>query len=598
MKNLINNLYLLFEGRHLNYLYFLLSFVIVALFEVFGVGVLPVFFSALSRPQWVLDAPVVHFLSSTLHLSLTPSNIVFWVGAGLTLIFIIKNIILVIIGYMQAKFIAKRQSELSTILFSCYLKMPFSSHTQKNSAELIRNVTGSTFAMFTGVIIPGCVFFTEILVATMIASILMLSNPLPTLISAASLVLFILCFYYFFRQQLEAIAKAQHKESIEIIKWVTQGLKGIKEIKVLGRENFFLQQYEDHIVRYSKASVYFQFINQLPRYFIESLVVAAMVIIVMVMVFQKMPVDNMLPQLSLYGFAVVRLVPSVNRILGSLTTIRFNAHLVDFLANDISNIKRDNLGISNSSNLLKLNKTIKLEAVTFSYPGLSAKKVVDNIDLVIEKGLMVAFVGRSGAGKTTIADVLLGLYRPDKGRVLVDDNDINEDIRQWQKNIGYIPQSIFLTDDSIRRNVAFGLEDSEIDDKKVWSALKSARLEDLVNSLPAGLDTLVGEDGARLSGGQRQRIGIARALFNNPDLLVMDEATSALDNETEAEVSEVLEKIAGNKTIIIIAHRLNTVKKCHLLFMIDEGKLISSGSFDDLYMNNSEFKSLMGLELK
>jgi ATP-binding cassette subfamily C protein len=314
------------------------------------------------------------------------------------------------------------------------------------------------------------------------------------------------------------------------------------------------------------------------------------------LVAQDRPLEAIIPTLTLLAVAVVRLLPSFQKVTANVNALKWGEKALNVVYEDLEKLdawEREFLARQQNADTLTLEHTIEIEGLTYQYPGQEDHALRD-VSLTIPKYASVGFVGPSGAGKTTIVDVLLGLLEPTAGRVLVDGEDIQERLPTWQRKIGYIPQSIYLTDDTVRRNAAFGMKEEEIEDEAVWRALEAAQLRELVESLPEGLDTMVGERGVRLSGGQRQRIGIARALYHNPEVLVMDEATSALDNQTERLFVEALEQLQGGHTLVVIAHRLSTVRNCDTLFMLDEGRLVAEGSYDELMARSEVFRRMAG----
>jgi ATP-binding cassette subfamily C protein len=339
--------------------------------------------------------------------------------------------------------------------------------------------------------------------------------------------------------------------------------------------------------------LYLRTFSDLPRLLIEGLVMGSVLLVVGFMLLLKQDMQTLIPTLGLFAMAAVRLMPSMNRILSGLTSARYYSASVNNIYHDLKEL--ENVPSSPNERVVSesfsFNQSIKLENISFRYHG-AEKDSLKDVSLTILKGQSIAFVGPSGAGKTTIVDALLGLLEPGSGRVLVDGVNINTNLAGWQQKIGYIPQPIYLSDDTIKRNVAFGVEDDKIDDEQVWTALRAAQLEDFIVSLPDKLDTLVGEHGVRISGGQRQRIGIARALYHNPEILVLDEATAALDNETESEVTKAIEALSGTKTIIAIAHRLTTVRNFDCLFFMKDGKIVDAANFENLLQNNIDFQKM------
>jgi ATP-binding cassette subfamily C protein len=403
-----------------------------------------------------------------------------------------------------------------------------------------------------------------------------------------------LAFYRHFRARLHRLGGRQQIEAGEMFKWAAQALGGIKETIILGREQFFIDTYARHMAAFSRSDTLLQAIGTLPRLFVEALVICGLVLVVVVLVRSGTPLGAVFPTLALFGVAALRLMPSVTRILGALTIIKFHQPVVDAVARDLAEGgAKQGLPGPAAAPRVALTGQIEARAVSYTYAGASVPALRE-ISIRIAKGSMVAFVGRSGAGKSTLVDLLIGLHPPSGGAVLVDGRDIAAQVGGWQQNIGYVPQSIFLTDDTLRRNVAFGLDDEKIDDAGVMRALEAAQLGDFVRSLPEGLDAMVGERGSRLSGGQRQRIGIARALYRDPEVLVLDEPTTALDRPTADDVAAVLVSLAGRKTLLLIAHQMSTVRLCQKIFLLRDGALAAEGSYGDLAASHPEFQSLVG----
>jgi ATP-binding cassette subfamily C protein len=338
-----------------------------------------------------------------------------------------------------------------------------------------------------------------------------------------------------------------------------------------------------------------QVYGELPRLLIETVAMVGMMVVVILMLILGRPLPSVLPSLSLFAIAALRVMPSMNRIVNAASNLRYYVPPVLAIAADILADSVDSFdATSEGAQQLQFRGSIYVDHVTYRYQG-AERDALDDITIEIPKGRSVAFVGASGAGKTTLADVVLGLLAPTAGRVLIDGCELGSVQKEWQARIGYIPQTVYLSDDTLRRNVAFGVADADVRDSDVWAALDAARLGDVARGLPDGLDSFVGERGVRLSGGQRQRIGIARALYHDPDVLVMDEATSALDQRTERDITDVLEAFRGQKTIIVIAHRLSTVRRCDTLFLMSDGRVMESGTFDDLSENSQAFRALAAI---
>jgi ABC-type multidrug transport system fused ATPase/permease subunit len=364
-----------------------------------------------------------------------------------------------------------------------------------------------------------------------------------------------------------------------LYKWIYESVTGIKEIKVANKENYFINGYADCGAGYVNAVQKYNLYNSTPRLLIETIAIAGMIGYMLAVMAAGTSLTNLLPQLTVLAAAAARLLPSANRINNYLTSIAYfepfldnvSENLQDEIHDESINYNSQDYRVKTAVDKLPVKNEIKMEGITYKYPGTD-KLILDKADMTIPVGKSVGIVGTSGAGKTTIVDVLLGLLEPEEGKIYADGVDVMTNYTGWLKNIGYIPQTIFMTDSTIRKNVAFGVPDDEIDDNKVWQALKEAALDEFVKELPEGLDTEIGERGIRLSGGQRQRIGIARALFEDPEVLVLDEATSALDNDTEAAIMDSINRLHGRKTLVIIAHRLQTIEKCDMIYSIGDGK--------------------------
>jgi ATP-binding cassette subfamily C protein len=383
-----------------------------------------------------------------------------------------------------------------------------------------------------------------------------------------------------------------------MVKTIQQGLAGVKEARLFGCERFFLDAFRRSGEAYSRSLVVHGVTGILPRYVLEIVGVLALVLVTIAMLGRGAEARAVLPLLGALAVAAVRLLPSLARILGSVAQIRFHKPSLDALYDAFQlegpdaaqrELRKDRVPP------LRMEREVRMVDVHYTYPG-AAEPSLRGVTLRLAKGESVGLVGLSGGGKTTIADTLIGLLTPDRGRVEVDGEPLEgERLIAWQRNIGYIPQTIFLCDDTIRRNVAFGVEDEEIDDERVREALKAARLDELVATLPEGLSTFVGERGIRLSGGQRQRIGIARALYFDPKVLVLDEATSSLDGATEREVVEAIERLRSERTMLVIAHRLSTVRACDRIVLVAKGEILDSGTWDDLLGRSDEFRKLVRL---
>lgn len=584
LKDTIKKLWVLFNKRDKKkFLLLFFMMIIAAIFETVGIGLIVPFVGIVTNPATIHEQPILSYIYEMLNFKSTNAFILLGVLFLLT-VYIVKNAYLLLFYYVQYRVIFNQKVKLSGEMFKEYLTKPYTFHLQRNSAELLRNVNGEVTKVFDGILLASFQLLTELLVAAFILSLLIVTAPLATLTSGILLGGSVLVFFKVFRNKITHLGKENQRVSREVIKWVNQGLGASKEIKVSGKENYFVNSYSNQSKLMANNTIYKNMLDQVPRLFIETILVSVVLITMIIIVFQGTETDTLVATMSLFAMAAFRLMPSITRIVAMLTTIRFSQPALTVIYNDLI---KDNSGkypvyedAAIETKPVKVNSdksfynSINLENVYFRYPNQEDFSI-KNLSLTIPIGNSVAFVGTSGAGKTTIVDIILGLFEPEKGRVSVDGKNLNDLMPIWQNKIGYIPQSIFLSDDTIRKNVAFGIADQDIDESAIQKAIEDAQLKDFVDSLPEGLDSVVGERGVRLSGGQRQRIGIARALYHNPEIIFLDEATSALDNETENEIMKAIDGLKGEKTLIIIAHRLSTIENCDIVFKVEKGKLLS-----------------------
>ena len=582
MRHSIKKLLLLFdkqEKKKLVILFFLM--IIAALFETVGIGLIVPFVGIVTDPGVIDTQPILSYFYVKMNFGSTQVFTVFAVVV-LLLVFVLKNIYLLLFNYAQVKVVLNQQVKLSRTLFKEYLTKPYTFHLQRNTADLLRNVNGEVPKVFQGIIMSGFQLLTECLVTMCILILLLTTAPLATLTSTILLGGSVFLFFKYFRQKISQLGKEQQEVSGTMIKWVNQGLGASKEVKVSGKEDFFIKSYAAQSQIKANNSVYMKMLEQVPRLFIETLLVTIVLLTMVIIVFQGTDTSVIVSTMALFAMAAFRIMPSITRIVALITTIRYSQPALKVVYEDLFMNKElnnnDEFQYKKSFNINKENRyfndSIKLNKVSFRYPGQQDYSVKE-VSLNIPIGHSVAFIGESGAGKTTLVDLILGLFTPETGTVLVDGKNLVDQRTQWQQKIGYIPQSIFLSDDTIRGNVGFGIDAKKIDDKEVWRALEQAQLKEFVEKLPEKLETKVGERGVRISGGQRQRLGIARALYHNPEILFMDEATSALDNDTEKEIMKAIDSLKRDKTLIIIAHRLSTIENCDVVFKLNKGRLVS-----------------------
>ncbi len=592
MKTIRKILYLFSDREKVQIGLIFLLMLLGAGLETLGVGLIPPFVALLGNPEVIQKQQILSWLYTKLGVS-SNQTFLLWMSVILLGIYLLKNAYLAVLTYWQYYFLYEKQISLSRRLLQAYLYSPYTFHLQRNSAELVRNITSEIPQFFVGVLVPALTLGTEIMVMSCIALLLVMIEPLSSAIAAVFLGMSIFWLNRTIRKQMSGQGSIRQEEGGKMIQWVNQSLGGVKETKVLGRETFFLDAFTRSAQAFGKANLFVGLATQLPNLFIDTVLIAAVLLIVIFSLIQGRAIQSILPMLSLFAIAALRLMPSAKRIVSTITTIRYLKNAVDLIYQDLVSLETTSSSRStvehSESSSTQLKQLIELRNIHYQYPN-ATKPSLACISLAIKKGESIAFIGSSGAGKTTIVDVILGLLKPTEGEILVDGKNIFADLDSWQRQIGYIPQSIYLSDDTIRSNIAFGLATDQINEEQVWSAVKAAQLEELVYRLPDRLDTLVGERGIRLSGGQRQRIGIARALYHNPEVIVMDEATASLDNTTEREFMQALESMSGHKTMITIAHRLSTVKNCDRLYLIKNGMVSDSGAYDELISKNRDFQ--------
>jgi ABC-type multidrug transport system fused ATPase/permease subunit len=504
-----------------------------------------------------------------------PSHERLIIGGMLALVgvYAVKTFFLAFLAWRQAHFVFRLQSNFSQRLFAGYLCQPYTFHLQRNSAQLIRN-TINQVGEITTVIQQGLMLITEILVLSGISALLLTVEPLGALLVGSMLGLAGWGFNRLTRGHILRWGVArQHHEGLRI-QHLQQGLGGAKDIKLLGRESDFLAQYQLHNTSSSRIAQRQTTLGALPRLWLELLAVSGLAVLVVAMIWKGKPMDTLLPTLGLFAAAAFRIMPSINRVLTAVQSMRYYLPVIDTLHSEFCLLNATS--IQQRGQHLPFKNALVLDQVSFKYPA-AENPALRGISLSIPRGASIGFIGGSGAGKSTLVDTILGLLTPDSGTIKINGINIQTNLRGWQDQIGYVPQSIYLTDDTLRRNVACGLPPDQIDETAVWRAIKAAQLEQFVNELPQGLETQVGERGVRLSGGQRQRIGIARALYHDPAVLVLDEATSSLDTVTEHDVMEAVRALQGEKTLIIVAHRLSTVEHCDHLYRLEQGTVVEDG---------------------
>lgn len=494
----------------------------------------------------------------------------------LILMYVLKNSFLLLLASEQNKFIAYNKNKLISQVLREFLNRPYEFYLDADIPTVFR-LTDSDIPNVFNILMALISLVSEVVVFALLCGVLLVTDWKLVLFMLVVFGLLSLLMLKIIKPRMSSLGAKNQAIQSKIAKWRIQAIYGIKDVKVLHREAFFADNYESSGKIGASYSKKHAVMNNTPRLLIETVFMASILGYIMVYIATGHEATSLVPMLTAFGVAAIRMMPSVNRINTYMTDISYFRPCLDYVyenmnINEISRRNNQTLQPADTSKDMKLKNSIELKNIVYAYPNTD-KLIFDKANMTIPYGKSVGIMGPSGAGKSTIVDILLGLLKVREGSIECDGVNIFDNYPAWLSQIGYIPQSIYLVDEPVRNNIAFGIADEEIDDERIWQALEEAQLKDFIKTLPEGLDTAIGDRGVRLSGGQRQRLGIARALYHNPEILVFDEATSALDNETEAAVMEAINSFHGKKTMVIIAHRLNTIEKCDIIYKVDEGKI-------------------------
>ena len=550
--------------------FILFAMIIGAAFEVVGVGLVIPLIDIIS----VSDNRVTEYLGSAFP-SLSSQNIVLLSVTLFAMFFVVKGVYLSGFAWLNGRFSYAVKADVSNTLMEGYLKAPYEFHLQKNSAQLIRNLTTESSQLVSNVLNPLLTITTEGAVIIAISIFLITIEPTGTIVVLAVLVVLSFSFQRVLGSYVAKLGRIRQHADGMVIQRSQEALGGIKDVKVLGKELHFINQFRMYNLTSSSVSAKQYVVSQIPRMYLESIGVLVFSILIVLLIVKGDDFRQVIPTLGVFALAAFRLLPSANRLLSAINSLRFaDAVIVSLndqlkaIALTVSSAPRVNNNMARSA----FERSIDIDNLCYQYPG-THELALSDIKLTIVKGESIGVIGKSGAGKSTLSDIILGLLKPSAGAIYIDGVDIYEDIKSWQSLIGYVQQDIYLLDDSIRSNIAFGELADEIDANRINDAIAEAQLDEFVASLPEGIDTHLGERGVRLSGGQKQRIGIARALYRNTPILVFDEATSALDNETETEIVSAIKKFKGVRTTIVIAHRLSTIEHCDRVIELKKGRI-------------------------
>ncbi len=587
MKDVFRKFYYLMELEDKkSFVYFIAYLMIGGIVNMLGVGMVIPLIYLLIAPE---KLEVIPFLNQFSYVQAVGLSTV-----GLVSVFGLKNWMAYFVLKKQQTFLNQMATKLRRKLFEAYIHTPYQLHVKRNSATLINNITVEVNLVSNQVICQlGCLL-NEILTSVFVLCFLLWMNVLFTTIIIGSILITVKLFMRKMQQKADGYSKLRAKSSRELIKTINHGLGGIKETKLYHKEPYFCEQVAEYSDNLSSTQAFANLYTQVPRFLLEYISMSVVLSLIFIFIATGYSGEQIMILISVFGATAVQFLPGMNRLTQALTGISYGKVALDNVYQELKSLEKNvqrNENDKAENATLSFEKEITLNKVSYSY---DSEAVLNNITLRLPKARRIAFVGSSGAGKTTLVDIILGVLLPKSGKLLVDGREITSENRElWQKKFGYIPQMIYIYDYSLKENIAFGLKKEAIDEERVWECLRQAQLDVFVRGQCAeGLETIVGENGIRLSGGQRQRLGIARALYHNPDILVMDEATAALDNQTEREITKALDNIRGDKTIISIAHRLSTIKHYDLIFVLEKGSVVAAGNYQELQAKSDSFKQM------
>ncbi len=587
MKEYLTKVLYVLSGERKQLAILLAAFVASSLLEAFGISLIGPFLGIVSDTSLATDHPLIGKIIASLGLE-TDTQIISAVGLFVIGFFCFKSVAYFACKIYVYRFGYKQKRDLESRLVHTYMHIPYLFHLNHNSAALIKNVVIESYQFTINCLIPLLDIIANLIVVVFLF-VLLTATDLSLMVVAVSILLPVILFFARLGSRIRGWGKTKSQSQEDIIKIINHGLGGLKETKVIGCERYFEDDIKVYSNNFSQAATMVDAFQILPRVTIEAVLVIFLLtfIIISQLIFGR-TLDDLTSVMGVFAVASIRLIPAASQILNSLGRMRESSYALDMLYFDLKEVEKyperaaqRSLEGHRPTLPYSFDNEVVLNGISYRYPT-STDLAIQDLSITIKKGESVALVGKSGSGKTTLVDIILGLLQPVSGDIQVDGRSVYENLRGWQDLIGYIPQTIFLTDETVKQNIAFGVPVDQIDEERLRSSIAAAQLEELIENLPEGLDTPVGERGVRLSGGQRQRIGIARALYHEREILVLDEATSALDTETEQKVSDAINALAGSKTLIIIAHRYSTIKDCDRIYRMEQGKLQQSGTYEEV----------------
>ena len=555
---------------------FILMLVIIggAFLETLGVSAVLPLVNIVTNPEVIHTNKYLRLVGEVLGIS-NVRTYVLVAALALIVVYIVKNVYILFMYNLQYRYTYNNQRRVSYRIMQCYLSQDYLFHVDHNVSELIRNCSSDVNGFFT-VVLAVIQLVTEGCTCLFLVIFLLMQDVATTIMILILMALFTLVVLGIFRKKLTQYGQRNREISALTSRWLLQAFQGIKDIKVSNKESYFLDSYDDSYKKQVSIQMRQSVLTIAPRPIMETVCICGLLGFIAFRIYLGGEMEEFVPVLSVFAVAAIRMLPSFNRISGYVGSIMFNKPSLEAVYEDLQSIERLRQALEKDNEdetVIELDRGIRCEGIRFYYPSRPEKLIVDGVSFEIPRNKSVAFVGPSGSGKTTLADIILGVLTPVNGHIYADDIDVYEHLHAWHNIVGYIPQSIYMIDDTVRANVAFGVAPEDINDEDIWRALKEAQLDEFIREQPEGLDTNIGSMGVKLSGGQRQRIGIARALYRDPKVLILDEATSALDTETETAVMEAIDSLAGSKTMIIIAHRLTTIRNCDIIYEVKNGKI-------------------------
>ena len=547
---------------------------VVGIFEAVGIGLIYPLITVIGEPNYLQEHVRIARLLSIIGITTYKELVIFSI-LGLIGFYVLKNFLVLLQGKIQVSFTFHNQAAYSIDLFRYYMNKPYLFHVNTNFSVLLRNLSSACYAVFSDILIGTLVIMTNVITMMVIWIFIMVMDLVMALVVLLALAPLLYLILRYFRKKMSDYGEIQKDRNIVCMRWLYQGFWSVKQTKVMQKEDFFTKVYAKAFVDFSDSQKQFHFLNRIPRALIEMVCINGILLLIVVKMLFGMDSASIIPSLGVLALAAVRLMPCMNQITSLFSQVKFNQPLFDEVYDDFMEVKKlreqkDKVAVEEKKVPFVFSNEIEVKNLGFAYSE-TAKPVFSNVSFKIPKGSFVGIVGPSGAGKTTFVDLLLGLFQPTDGEILVDGKNISSNMKGWLDNVSYVPQSIYLIDSSIRENIAFGVLPEDIDDERIDQVLKMVELYDFVQTLDLKANTSCGDQGAKLSGGQKQRIGIARALYQNPRILVLDEATSALDTETEKQITDTITKFKGDITIIAIAHRLSTLENCDFKIKFDNG---------------------------